>query len=231
MHAPDASIDPNLSTILARQSCFEGLESQIIDDLARHTLSAHYERDQIVLMEGEPCTGLGIVHTGRLKAVRLSVAGREQILSILRPGEIFNAASVLADVPNPVTILTLESADLWFIARESLTLLQERYPSLTRVIARNLARRVLALVDLVEDLSLRTVEMRLARQLLTNAQGNAVQREAWATQAEISARLGTVTYVLNRTLRGLEEEGLIRVERDEITILDVEGLAARAEPR
>ena len=146
-----------------------------------------------------------------------------------------NLATILAsqscDVPNPVTILALESTDLWFIARESLTLLQERYPGLTRVIARNLARRVLALVDLVEDLSLRTVEMRLARQLLTNAQGNAVQREAWATQAEISARLGTVTYVLNRTLRGLEEEGLIRVERDEITILDVEGLAARAEPR
>ncbi len=67
----------------------------------------------------------------------------------------------------------------------------------------------MTLVDLVEDLSLRTVEMRLAHQLLANARGNIVQREAWATQAEMSARLGTVTYVLNRALRSLEEEGSI----------------------
>lgn len=221
--------NPGVSDVLADTPCFRGLEPKILDALARHVQSRHYEPDQLVFLEGAPCSGLGIIQTGHLKAVRLSISGREQILSILHSGDIFNAAGVLADAPNPVTIVALKSTDIWVLSKESLTHLQNRYPRLTQIIARNLAKRVLMLVDLVEDLSLRTVEMRLAHQLLENAKDDIVQRESWATQAEISARLGTVTYVLNRTLRGLEEEGLIQVERDEIRILDVKGLAARAE--
>lgn len=220
--------DAKLSEVLADTPCFQGLEPKILEALARRVESRHYEPDQVVFLEGAPCSGLGIIQTGSLKAVRLSPTGREQILSVLHPGDIFNAASVLADAPNPVTIVALWPTDVWVISKESLNQLQDRYPRLTQVIARNLAKRVLKLVDLVEDLSLRTVEMRLARQLLTHAEDNVVQREPWATQAEISARLGTVTYVLNRTLRGLEEEGLIEVERDEIRILDPDELAARA---
>ncbi len=221
----------NLLVSLSKMACFEGLDPALLAELGRCVESYHYDEGQVVLLEGEPCTGLGIVRSGRLKAVRLSTSGREQTLSVLWPGEIYSAASVFADTPNPVTIVALQPTDIWVIPKENLDALQERYPRLTQIVARNLARRVMTLVDLVEDLSLRTVEMRLARQLLANARDSVVRREAWAMQAEISARLGTVTYVLNRALRGLEEEGLIRVERDEITIVDTDGLAARAEAR
>ncbi len=224
------SID-ELTATLARTHCFQGLRPDILVAIARHIYYHDYQADQIVIIENEPCIGLGIVKTGRLKAVRLAASGREQTLSVLGPGEIFNAAGVFADAPNPVTIIALEPSGLWTIPKGSLIALQNRYPTLTQNIARNLAQRVLKLVDLVEDLSLRTVEMRLSRQLLANAKDNVLSRESWATQAEMSARLGTVTYVLNRTLRGLEEEGLIEVERDEIRILDPVGLAAKAEPR
>jgi len=228
----NAQADANsLLVSLSQTACFEGLEPALLAELGRCVESYHYDEGQVVLLEGEPCAGLGIVRSGCLKAVRLSMSGREQTLSVLWPGEIYSAASVFADAPNPVTIVALQPTDIWVIPKESLDSLQERYPRLTQIVARNLARRVMTLIDLVEDLSLRTVEMRLAHQLLANARDNIVQREAWATQAEMSARLGTVTYVLNRALRSLEEEGLIRVERDEITIIDAEGLAARAEAR
>ena len=220
-----------LTAALASTDCFQGLRPDILVAVARHIHYHHYQADKIVILENEPCVGLGIVKTGRLKAVRLAASGREQTLSVFGPGELFNAAGVFADAPNPVTIIALEPSGLWVIPRDSIVKLQDRYPALTQAIARNLAKRVLKLVDLIEDLSLRTVEMRLAHQLLTNAKDNIVPRESWATQAEMSARLGTVTYVLNRVLRGLEEEGLIEVEREEIRILDPVGLAAKAEPR
>ncbi len=220
-----------LTATLAHIQCFQGLRPDILVAIAGHIHYHHYQADQVVIIENEPCVGLGIIKTGRLKAVRLAASGREQTLSVLGPGEIFNAAGVFADAPNPVTIIALEPSGLWMIPKGSLIALQDRYPELTRNIACNLAQRVLTLVDLVEDLSLRTVEMRLAHQLLINAQDNIVPRESWATQAEMSARLGTVTYVLNRTLRGLEEAGLIEVDREEIRILDPVGLAAKAEPR
>lgn len=223
-----SEIDAILPAIAA-VPCFAELDLEILTAIADAVVTMHYETDQVVFLEGDRCAGLGIVRAGRLKGVRLSSSGREQIVTVLGVGEIFNAASVFAGAPNPVTMIALEPSTVWLLPTRTLNDLQDRYPALTRGIAQSLAVRVLHLVDLVEDLSLRTVEMRLAHTLLKHAQGNIVLREAWATQAEMSARLGTVTYVLNRVLRSFEEEGLIDVERDRIHILDPATLAARAD--
>ena len=88
--------------------------------------------------------------------------------------------------------------------------------------------RQLELVDLVEDLSLRTVTGRLARLLLEDAMDDALHRPRWYTQAEIAARLGTVPDVLQRALSSLADDGLIEVERSVIRIHDREALEAIA---
>jgi CRP-like cAMP-binding protein len=103
------------------------------------------------------------------------------------------------------------------------------HPALARQVVKDLAGRVIHLVRLVEDLSLRPVEARLARLLLEQAEGEAVQRRRWATQAEIAARLGTVPDVVNRALRKLAEAEIIKVERHQIRILDKEGLIVIAQ--
>ena len=84
------------------------------------------------------------------------------------------------------------------------------------------------LMSLVEDLSLRSVVARLARHLVEQSTGDVVSRRSWSTQSEIAAQLGTVPEVLNRALRSLTEEGLIQVERHQITVIDREGLEAKA---
>jgi len=99
---------------------------------------------------------------------------------------------------------------------------------MARLILQNLAEHVLHLVSLVEDLSLRTVEARLARHLLERATEGTLSRRRWATQAEMAARLGTVLEVLNRALQRLVAEGLIEVERHQIRIVDREGLETKA---
>ena len=91
------------------------------------------------------------------------------------------------------------------------------------------AGRVVHLVRLVEDLSLRSVEARLARLLLEQAEGETIPRQRWATQAEMAARLGTVPDVVNRTLRKLAETGIIKVERHQIQIMDKDGLLSIAQ--
>ena len=91
-----------------------------------------------------------------------------------------------------------------------------------------MGERIADLVQMVADLSLLTVEARLARLLLEHAEGEVVKRRRWSTQDEMAARLGTVPDVLNRALRGLVEADLIRVERRQIQILDPAGLSAKA---
>jgi CRP/FNR family transcriptional regulator len=214
---------------LSRVPYFRELDDEVLEAIASHLIRRTYAADQVVFLEGEPCPGLGIVQEGVLKAVRHSGGGREQTLGLLQPGEIFNVVGVFADAPNPATVIALKPTTLWLLPGERLEYLQARHPILTQRIVRTLAERTLDLVDLVADLSLRTVEARLAHQLLTQARDGILPRERWMTQAEMSARLGTVTHVLNRALRGFEEAGLIAVSRRQIRILDQEGLEAKAE--
>ena len=98
-----------------------------------------------------------------------------------------------------------------------------------KIVIQHLARRFEMLLGIIEDLSLRTIEARLANYLLENAIDNTMERARWATQAALANRLGTVPDVLHRALQTLVKEELILVERRKITILNRDGLLSRSE--
>jgi CRP-like cAMP-binding protein len=215
--------------LLKTISYFSNLDSRALDILARSAIRRKYDAGQVVLIEGEPCPGPYIIESGWLKAVKIGLDGREQVLQMLQAGEAFNAISVFTDAPNQASVSALEPSLIWLIPREVLLRLMDEHPQLMHQVVRDLAGRVMHLVRMVEDLSLRSVEARLARLLLEQSQGESVQRRRWATQAEMASRLGTVPDVVNRALRKLSEEGLIHVERHQIQILDKEGLKTVAQ--
>jgi CRP-like cAMP-binding protein len=224
----DLDINHDVIGLLSAVPYFAELDTATLDTIARSTIRQDYATGQVVFLESEECIGLYIVHEGWLKVVKLSPAGREQILHFVGPGDTFNEISVLAAVPNPATVVALEATTVSIVPQDIVLRLIDDHVGLARGIIQNLAGRLLNLVGLVEDLSLRSVEARLARVLLENAEAGVLQRRRWATQAEMAARLGTVPDVLSRVLRGLVEAGLIQIERREIRIIDPEGLAARA---
>jgi CRP/FNR family transcriptional regulator len=224
---PDENTAPNVILTLSAVPYFADAESETLQAVAQAAICRHYGAGEMVFLEGEPSAGLYVVQEGWLKSVKMSPAGREQIVRFVGPGEAFNELGVLAGTPNQVTVIALEPCAVWIIRREALLALLEADRHLASIITQNLARRALHLLSLVEDLSLRTVEARLAR-LLLQAEEATLHRRPWATQSEMAARLGTVPDVLNRALRKLADEGLIRVARHQIQILDAEALEARA---
>lgn len=215
--------------ILRAVSYFSKLDDASLKLVAQSAIRRKFEAEQVILLEGEPGSGLYIVESGWLKAIRISIDGREQVLQMLKQGDAFNAISVFTDAPNQATVIALESSVVWIIRREILLRLMDANPSLAHQVVHDLAGRVMHLIRLVEDLSLRSVEARLARLLLENADGDLVLRRQWATQAAMAARLGTVPDMVNRALRKLAERGLIGVGRQQIQILDKEGLKAIAQ--
>lgn len=160
--------------------------------------------------------------------VKFSPDGREQVLRYIGAGKLFNEIGVFLARPNPATAIALEQSVLWHLHRSVLQPLLTARPDLLLHMMANMADRITYLAGMVADLSLHTVEVRLARLLLDAATDGALVRHAWLTQAELAARLGTVPDVLNRALRTLADAGLIRVERKQITVLDRPGLAKRA---
>jgi len=211
-------------------SYFSGLDEATLKALARVAARRRYDAGQMIFVEGEPCAGLFIVESGRVKIFKLSPGGREQILHIFGAGEGFNDVAVLDGGPNPASVMALEPTSVLVIDRPSMVDLLERYPALSRAVIENLASRARHLVSLVEDLSLRTVVGRLAKLLLEQA-AEEVDLERIArglTHAQMAARLGTVREVITRSLHKLEDEGGIKIERHRIIILDREALEDKA---
>jgi CRP-like cAMP-binding protein len=90
-----------------------------------------------------------------------------------------------------------------------------------------MADKIISLVTLAADLSLKTVESRFAKLLLDQAEGDVIERRRWTNQTELAAHLGTVPDVLSRVIRELTKAGLIEIDRQQIRILDREGLVKR----
>lgn len=193
-----------------------------------------FAAEQVIYLEGEPPEALYIIESGWVKATRISPEGREQAMLFLPAGEVFGDIAVFTGVPYPGTVVALEAVEAWAIPRQKALHLVETHPALALAVIRRLSERVLHYVALVEDLSLRNVEARLANTLLKHVQvvnGQLlVPRRSWTTFDEMAVRLGTVRDVLSRALHSLEEEGYLRVERNAILILDAEGLKQRGNP-
>lgn len=203
---------------------FKNLDAGSLKAIVEAAVVRSYKAGDLIFREGEPAAGLFAVQTGWAKAYKISEAGREQVARFVRAGECFNEIGAYAGGTNQATVEALEPTTAWIISHEALLRLMQEHTQITHVVAQNLAQRVIHLMELVEDISLRTVTQRLVRMLLDHSSGDVLSRRRWSTQAEMAARLGTVPDVLNRCLRDLVDEGLIEIERHSLRILDRDGL-------
>ena len=210
--------------LLSKISYFSELDAAALKHISVATIQKKYETGQYTFMEGEPCIGLYIVKSGWLRAVKISASGREQVIRFVGPGEAFNEVGVLTGGVNIVSVEALEPSKGLIVQRKELLNLVDKHPCLAKSIIENLAHRVLYAMNLVTDLSLRSVESRLARFLIDEADGNTIHRKKWATQAAIAARIGTVPVVINRAFRAFVEDNLIELKREKILIIDYDKL-------
>jgi CRP/FNR family transcriptional regulator len=217
--------------LLKRLQTFEflrGLDHETLAALAKSAMWKVFPADAVVFWEGDTETNLYYLQYGSLKALRASPDGRQQVLRFINAGEIFNEIGVLAKRPNPATAIALEESGIWLIPRQALEEIMLAHPRTALQVIENMADKIIELVTLAADLSLKTVEARFAKFLLEQTEGDVIERRRWTSQTELAAHLGTVPDVLSRVTRELAKAGLIKIDRHQIRILDRNGLAARA---
>ncbi len=196
-------------------------------DIFRLGVEQAFPSGKEILLQGDPCTGVYIVLAGRALVYRSSPEGREQVLSTVDPGRLFNLApAVQADGRNPANVRALDDTRLLFLRTSDFIILLEVHADLSLTVMRSLADHLEEFTNLVENLALRPVRGRVARFLLDQAEHPDGMR-AW-TQDEIADRLGTVRDMIGRVLRSFEDGGLIRRERQHIFLRDRKGLEAEA---
>jgi len=221
-----------LKAALRKISHFKDLQEGTKNDILSGAVPCQFHAGQVIYLEGEPATNIYILVRGWVKATRITREGREQGLLFLRPVEIFGDIAVFANTTYPGTTTALEDVEAWSIPAEKLLSMVKSHSDFALAVIQRLSERVLHYVDLVEDLSLKSVESRLATSLLRNTELSngqlLVPRREWTTLDEMAVRLGTVRDVLSRAMKTLEAEGHIRVEKQTIIVLNPEGLAKRS---
>jgi CRP-like cAMP-binding protein len=181
------------------------------------------DRAEMVLLEGESATNLYFVASGVVKVFKTSAEGKEQILSIVRPGESFNDVAIFDGGPNPTSAQAMSPVLLYEIKRHDIEAILQDHPKIALNVIKVLARRVRHLVSLVEDLSFKHVISRVAKILFEQIGGD-TGRGPRLTQQEMAAMAGTAREVVGRSLKTLEEEGAIKLDRHRIIITDKEAL-------
>ena len=202
-----------------------GLSTAEVEAIGSLFFEKTLERGEMALIEGDPSQALYFVHSGAVKLLKTSAEGKEQILDIARPGDSLNDVPLFDGEPNPVSAQAMGAVTLYGLSKGDVDSILRRYPLVALNVNRVLAGKVRHLGALVEDLSFRPVIGRVARILLEYAEGgeNADARPR-LTQQEMAAMAGTVREVVGRSLKALEDEGVISLQRHRLAITDKEGL-------
>ncbi len=191
--------------------------------VAQVAMRRAYPAGETIFIAGEPCDAAYVLLSGRVIIYRLSPEGRRQILTQLHPGQAFNMTPLfLDDAHNPSGATALDDVILYTILKDDFLSLIRECPDLSTAVLRDFAVRLQHLGNLVEDLSLHSVQERLAHFLLEHAESGEITQR-W-TYDDIAERLGTVRDVVGRSLRTLEDAAILRRERGRLVLLDRERL-------
>jgi CRP-like cAMP-binding protein len=209
--------------ILKRTPYFSGLSPAALDSIAKLIFEKKVERGEIFLLEGEADEVLYFVASGAVKVFKTSAEGKEQILDIARPGDSFNDVAVFDGGPNPAAAQAMAPVVLYGVRKNHLEAIIQDYPQVATNVIRVLADRIRYLVSLVEDLSFKHVIGRIAKILLEYA-GSGTGTGQRLTQQDMAAMAGTVREVVGRSLKVLEEKGIIKLDHHRIIIADREAL-------
>ena len=208
---------------------FNGLAPHKLETISQYVFEKKLARGEMALNEGAYAASLFFVADGVVKLFKTSSEGKEQILSLIRPGESFNDIPMFDRGPAPANAQALGAVILYGIQRDDLEAMIKQYPELSQNVIRVLAQRVRHLISLVEDLSFRNVVSRVAKILVENLVGTATPGTR-LTQRDMAAMAGTAREVVSRSLRYLEDEKLIEIRRHQIAIRNKKGLEQLVEP-
>jgi CRP/FNR family transcriptional regulator len=202
---------------------FSALGLAELESISKLVFEKSSDRAETILLEGERATDVYFVASGVVKVFKTSAEGKEQILSIVRPKESFNDVPVFDSGPNPASARAMGPVLLYGIKKNDMEAVLRNHPQVALNVIQVLARRVRDLLSLVEDLSFKHVIGRVAKILLEHI-GSEMDHKSRLTQQEMAAMAGTAREVVGRSLKALEEEGAIKLDRHRIIITDKEAL-------
>ncbi|MBZ5607191.1 MAG: Crp/Fnr family transcriptional regulator [Acidobacteriia bacterium] len=223
---------PDVASVLKSVALFAPLDASEIQFLAARAGLKSYGPGELLFSEGDPCSGLFVVATGRVRIFKTSANGREHVLAIEGPGSSIAELPVFDGGNYPASAAALEKSDLVFVSRADFRAICLEHPEVALKVLQVVGGRLRRLVGIIEELSFTTVRHRLISWLLRQAktEGRPTDRgpafSLGASHQELAAQIGTVRELVSRNMARLQAQGFIEMNGREVVILDLEGLEA-----
>ncbi len=221
--------------LLARMPVFSGLSEDARKALSERLSRIVHRRSAQLFGEGDPGDTVFLVLSGKIKISRRSSDGRENLLAVLGPGDIFGELSLFDPGPRTATATALTDVEVASLTHESLRPWLGTRPEAAEVLLKVLARRLRRTNEAMADLVFTDVPGRVAKALLdladrfgAPAPGGAVRVEHGLTQEELAQLVGASRETVNKSLADFATRGWLRLDSRAVVLLDRERLVRRA---
>ena len=191
-------------------------------------------RGHAAFHEGEPGDRLYVIGSGKVKLGRRSNDGRENLLSILGPAEMFGELSLFDPGPRTATATAVSDTVLYELSHTELISWLEQYPAVAKHLLEALARRLRRTNEALADLVFSDVPGRVAKALLDlstrfgEPAEDGLRVAHGLTQEELAQLVGASRETVNKALADFAARGWVRREGRAVVLLDTERLERRA---
>jgi len=201
---------------------FVGLPGADVQAIAAFTIPKHLKKGDYLFREGDPSEGFYVVQKGGINVHRVSASGKEQVIHLFRPTESFAEASLASAGGYPADARATEPSAVLLVPKAEFIDLLRRRPELGLRMLGSMSQHLRVLVGLVDDLTLKDVETRVANWLLKRCPRPIGNREVEIkldrTKRVLAAEFGATSETLSRTLAKFRDQRLLRVSGKTITI-------------
>ena len=209
---------------LKKSEIFSILKEQELKEINTLFEELRLKNNEYVFMEGDPCKWLYLVAKGRIKIFKNTLAGKDVILEIKSPGDIFGCVAVLDNKPFPASAQAMEPASVIRIGRQNLLKTMEAYPSLKLGTAKYFSDRLRDAHDMLKNIATERVEKRIASMLLKLSEKVGVEENSYTkidfplTRQEIAEMVGTTVETCIRTMSKFQKKGVVKSSGNRILI-------------
>lgn len=225
---------PQTNQILARAGIFQGVDPPAVRALIQEMGEETFPKSTIIFDEGEPGDQLYILIEGKVKLARRASDGRENLLTVMGPSDMFGELSIFDPGPRTSSAICVTDVRTATMDSDMLHAWISEYPAISEQLLRVLARRLRRTNNSLADLIFTDVPGRVAKALLQLAnrfgvqEGDALRVVHDLTQEEIAQLVGASRETVNKALAEFAQRGWIRLEGKTVLISDTERLARRA---
>jgi CRP-like cAMP-binding protein len=216
--------------IFERHFLFGKLSPDEIDTLLHYARVERYPAGEEIYAKGSPGQSMMAVLRGTAKMTSVSRDGKEIVLNIMHPGEIFGEIALLDGEERSADAVAMTDCDILVLHRRDFMPILEKRADICLILLRILCQRLRQTSEQVEDVMFRHLESRLAKRLLHLAESVGLHGpqstlvELHVSQRELGNMAGGSRESVNKILQNWHRQGLIDLGKASVLIRDIEAL-------